>query len=111
MTKLDIANWCPVSLLNTDYTILAKLLANRLKQCIGDVVHGDQSYCVPGQTIYNNISLIRDVINYCNFNDTPLAVINLGQKKAFDNVNHGYLFNTMRAMGLGDTFLSYINLL
>ena len=27
------------------------------------------------------------------------------------NVDHGYLFNTMRAMGLGDTFLSYINLL
>ena len=62
-------------------------------------------------TIYDNISLIGDVINCCNFNDVPLAVVNLNQKKAFDNVDHGYLFNTMRAMGFGDAFVSYIKLL
>ena len=107
----EIANWRPVSLLNTDYKIFAKLLANRLKQLIGNVVHQDQSYCVPGRTIYDNISLIRDVINFCNFNDVPLAVVNLDQKKAFDNVDHGYLFHTLRAMGFGDTFISYIKLL
>ena len=75
------------------------------------MVHQDQSYCVPGRTIYDNISLIRDVINFCNFNDVPLAVVNLDQKKAFDNVDHGYLFHTLRAMGFGDTFISYIKLL
>ena len=37
-------------------------------------------------------------------------MVNLDQKKAFDNVDHGYLFNTMRAMGFGNTFLSYLKL-
>lgn len=107
----DIANWRPVSLLNTDYKIFAKLLANRLKLCINNVVHQDQSYCVPGRTINDNICLIKNVIDYSNCNNSPLAVVNLDQKKAFDNVEHGYLTSTMRAMGFGDKFISYINLL
>ena len=97
-----------MSLLNTDYKIFAKLLAGRLKQCIGCVVDKDQSYCVPGRSIYDNINLIRDVIFYANVENIPLAILNLDQKKAFDNVDHGYLFNIMKSMGFGDRFISYI---
>ena len=107
----DIANWRPVSLLNNDYKILGRLLANRLKECIGSVVAEDQTYCVPGRSIHDNVSLIRDIIDYANENGVPLAVINLDQKKAFDNVDRGYLFDTMRAMGFGDRFLDYIKIL
>ena len=107
----DIANWRPVSLLNTDYKIYARLLANRLKQCIHSVVQKDQTYCVPGRSIFDNIDLIRDILMFSNFSDAPLAVVGLDQKKAFDNVDHGYLINTMRAMGFGEVFLSYLQLL
>ena len=107
----DIANWRPVSLLNNDYKIFAKALANRLKLCIGDIIHHDQSYCVPGRTIYDNIILIRDVIHFANCNNFPLAIVNLDQKKAFDNVDHHYLFSTMKAMGIGDFFISCVKLL
>ena len=107
----DIANWRPVSLLNNDYKILAKVLANRLKLYIGNIVHEDQSYCVPGRQIYDNLHLIRDVINCANCNNTPLAILNLDQKKAFDNVDHNYLFGIMKAMGIGDFFISCVKLL
>ena len=107
----DISNWRPVSLLNTDYKIFAKLLASRLKHCIGHVIGRDQSYCIPGRSIYDNINLIRDAIFYANVEDIPLAVLNLDQKKAFDNVDHGYLFNVMKLMGFGNQFISYIQTL
>ena len=107
----DIANWRPVSLLNNDYKIFAKVLANRLKLSIGQIIHEDQSYCVPGRTIYDNLNLIRDVINFANNNNSQLAIINLDQRKAFDNVDHTYLFNTMKSMGFGDFFISCIKLL
>ena len=80
-----------------------------MKQCIGSIIKEDQSYCVTGRSIYDYINLIRDVLFYSNSND--VAVINLGQKKAFDNVDHGYLFNTMRAMGFGARFISYLQIL
>ena len=107
----DISNWRPVSLLNTDYKIFAKLLASRLKFCIGHVIARDQSYCVPGRSIYDNINLIRDIMFYANVENIPLAVLNLDQKKAFDNVDHDYLFNVMKRMGFGSQFISYIRIL
>ena len=107
----DIANWRPISLLNNDYKILARLLANRLKECISSVVGEDQTYCVPGRSIHDNVGLIRDIIEYANENGVPLAVVNLDQQKAFDKVDRDYLFDTMRAMGFGDRFLDYIKIL
>ena len=76
-----------MTLLNTDYKIVTKLLAGRLKQC-GCMVDKDKSYCVPGRSIYDNINLIRDVIVYANVENIPVAIFNLDQKKAFDNVEN-----------------------
>ena len=71
---LDIANWRPVALLNTDYKILAKVITNRLKTVLGQVMHKDQSYGVPERSIYDNINLIRDSITSCNSPNSPLAL-------------------------------------
>ena len=100
-----------MSLLNTDYKIFAKLLANRLKQCIDSIVHIDQSYCVPNRCLHDNLNLIRDMLAYANSTNLPFAILNLDQKKAFDNVDHEYLFSVLRAMGFGDGFIKYIKLL
>ena len=78
---------------------------------IDQVVQPDQSYSVPGRSIHNNINLIRDSIMFCNSKNVPLALLNLDQKKAFDNVDHGYLFKTMKVMGFGQNFISYIKLM
>ena len=108
---LDIANWRPVSLLNTDYKIYAKVVTNRLKHFIDQVVHRDQSYSVPGRSIFDNINLMRDSLLFCNSNNLPLALLNLYQKKAFDNVDHKYLFNTLKAMGFDQRFISYVQVM
>ena len=107
----EISNWRPVSLLNTDYKILAKALANRLKNVIGDVVHLDQCYAVPERSIYDNINVIRDSIMYANHSDLPLALCYLDQKKAFDSIDHDYLLKTLQTMGFGEHFVSLIRLL
>ena len=86
-------------------------MTNRLKNVIDQVVHRDQSYSVPGRSIFDNINLIRDSLLFCNSNNLPLALLNLDQKKAFDNVDHKYLFNTLKAMGFGQRFVSYVQVM
>ncbi|TWW74455.1 Transposon TX1 uncharacterized 149 kDa protein ORF 2 [Takifugu flavidus] len=44
----DIRNWRPIFLLCSDYKILSKALAIRLREAMEHVVHRDQMYCVPG---------------------------------------------------------------
>ncbi len=47
----DIKNWRPVSLLCSDYKLLSKVLATRLAGVLDQVIHPDQTYCVPGRSI------------------------------------------------------------
>ncbi|KAG6936056.1 hypothetical protein G0U57_013570, partial [Chelydra serpentina] len=51
---LDLRNWRPVSLLGTDYKVVAKAISLRLGSVLADVVHPDQTYTVPGWTIFDN---------------------------------------------------------
>lgn len=48
----DLKNWRPISLLNVDYKICSKALANRLSKVLSSVIHDDQTCSVPGRTIF-----------------------------------------------------------
>lgn len=61
-----LKKWRPVSILTSDYNLIAKVLANKLKFVLGDIIHQDQSYCIPDR-IYDNICLIRDIVDYSKF--------------------------------------------
>lgn len=61
----DIKNWTPVSLLCTDLKIFSKSLANRLKEVMGQIIHIDQTYCVPGRSSFDNVCLIQDILDVC----------------------------------------------
>ena len=39
---MDVKNYRPITLLNVDYKILSKVLARRIKEVLGEVVHHDQ---------------------------------------------------------------------
>jgi hypothetical protein len=41
-----LKTWRPVSLLCCDYKLFTKCLSNRLKHCLPDIIHPDQSYMV-----------------------------------------------------------------
>ncbi|CAM2105066.1 unnamed protein product [Caretta caretta] len=58
----DLPNWCPVSLLSTDYKVVAKDISLRLGSVLADVVHPDQTYTVPGRTIFDNLYLVWDLL-------------------------------------------------
>ena len=49
----QITNWRPVSLLNTDYKIVSKVLAMRLKNVISLLIGKEQTYCIPDRSIYD----------------------------------------------------------
>ncbi|CAM2106505.1 unnamed protein product [Caretta caretta] len=51
----DLRNWRPVSLLSTDYKIVAKAISLRLGSVMADVIHPDQTYAVPGRSVFDNL--------------------------------------------------------
>ena len=46
-----LKNWRPITLLNTDYKIMAKIVSNKLKTFILDLVHTDQTGFLKGTAV------------------------------------------------------------
>ena len=103
----DLANYRPISLLNCDLKILTKSLANRLKLVLPDLIHRTQT-AVHGRRIDYTIHLLRDLIQLADNENLSAGFIFLDQEKAFDRVNHQFLFRVMRQYNIGDTFINWL---
>jgi len=106
-----LKNWRPISLLNTDYKILTKLLANRLQNVISSIVSEDQSGYIKNRYIGENIRLVLDVIEYSNITNNPGILLFLDFEKAFDTVSWDFLFKTLDYFNFGDYFKTWISIL
>ena len=62
--RKDVGNWRPISLLNVDYKIVAKVLANRLKTVLGSIIHPDQTCTILGRSIHDNWAVLSQVDRY-----------------------------------------------
>ena len=89
---LYVKNHRPISLLNTDYKIIAKVMANRLKSGLNEIIHEDQTGFMKGRNIGSNIRTTINLIEYCDSNDIPGSIVLLDIEKAFDSVEHDYLY-------------------
>ncbi|CAM4415463.1 unnamed protein product [Lepidochelys kempii] len=78
---------------------------------MADVIHPDQTYTVPGRSIFDNLFLVRDLLELRRRDGLSFALLSLDQEKAFDRVNHGYLLSTLQAFGFGPQFVSFLQVL
>ena len=106
--RSNLANWRPISLLNLDYKMLTKVLANRLKGVLHEIIHPDQTCGIPGRTIHNNNVFTRDLLQYADENRLEAFLVSIDQEKAFDRVDHEFLFRTLRHFGFGETFVAWV---
>ena len=62
--RCDLKNWRPISLLNVDAKIASKVIAERLRRVLPDLIHENQSGYIPGRNICDNIRSILDTMEY-----------------------------------------------
>ncbi|CAM2116774.1 unnamed protein product [Caretta caretta] len=109
--RRDLRNWRPVSLLSMDYKIVANAISLWLGSVMADVIHPDQTYTVPGRSIFDNLFLVRDLLELGCRDGLSFALLSLDQEKAFGRVDHEYLLSTLQAFGFGPQFVSFLQVL
>ena len=103
-----LANWRPVSLLNTDYKILTKLLALRLQKVIPSIINSDQVGYIKNRYIGENIRILSDIIQYADLEDIEAYITQIDFEKAFDSIEWDFLFESLKALNFGPEFISWI---
>ncbi|KAK3204566.1 hypothetical protein Dsin_018612 [Dipteronia sinensis] len=86
----------PISCCNTLYKIIAKIIANRIKPCLPDIISHFQSDFVAGRCIGDNILLVKELMRNSHKGASfPKLALKVDLMKAFDMVDWGFLLETL----------------
>ncbi|CAM8892645.1 unnamed protein product [Rhodiola kirilowii] len=92
----------PISLCNVSAKIVMKILANRLKDILPDIISEVQSAFVPGRLISDNILLDHEVMKYIRSmrrQKTCCFSIKTDMSKAYDRMEWSFLEQMMSKLG------------
>jgi hypothetical protein len=104
-----LKNWRPISLLNTDYKIITKVLASRLKDVLPTVINPDQVAYLKNRFIGQNIRTIFDLMDYTKLMDKEGIIVFLDFEKAFDTINWKAIFDALTAFNIGPNFIAWVH--
>ena len=86
-------------MLNADFKIISKLLANRLNGVLPTIIQEDQRGFVSGRDIAENAVELQDVLDYVEREKLDFVLLNLDFKKAFDTVDWGFMIHALESFG------------
>lgn len=101
---LELKNWRPIALSNTDTKILTKLMALRLGTVAKSTISENQFGFVPARSIWDNVHSVANAAR------DPMAkgiLCFLDQEKAYDRVDWNYSIAAMKLAQLDEKFIMW----
>ena len=94
---LFIKSWLPITLLNCDYKIAAKAIANRVKKVLPDINSEDQTGFIKGRTI----------IQYTDNNKMSGLLLFVDFEKVFDTLEWSFIEKSLHFHGFGPSLVAW----
>ena len=109
--SLDIKKWRPITILNTIYKILAKVISLRLQPFLTYIIHSSQTGFVKERRIFDNIFTLWESIAVAKHLNEDLAILLLDFEKAYDRVDWNFLQGTLQRFGFEDSWINGVSAL
>lgn len=104
-------NLRPITLSNCDIKIITKTLANRVGRVLPTIIHKSQTAHNKGPQVHVNLIFLDYCKNKSKELNIPLAIVSLDVRKAFDSVDHKYMYACLAKYGFSDKFINTVKLL
>lgn len=91
----------PISLCNSVYKVISKVMANRLTMVLGTIISEEQRGFAPNRSIVEGIIIAHEAIHSIRLAGTEKTFVKLDTKKAYDNVDISFLFKVLDCFGFG----------
>eukprot|EP00253_Pinus_taeda_P004331 PITA_04331 len=98
----------PISLCNSSYKILTKILATRLKPLLPSLISENQGGFMPNRHITDSILLVQEAIHSSLSRKEKGFVLKLDLANAFNRVRHSLLIVVLKKMGFETPFINII---
>lgn len=104
------ADFCPISLCNVLYKVIAKLLADRLKPLLRNLISPFQLAFVPGSHIQDNYLVAVELFHSMKHKSgrTGWMAIKRDMAKAYDRVEWAFLLAILHNFGFAPQWISWI---
>jgi hypothetical protein len=97
-----------LTLLNTDYKFLARIIAARTRPTLNTIIYHGQYCGMPGMNTVGAAGGIRDVTAYAELTGKSMCLLSIDFSMAFDRIAHAYLFNTLKSHGYSNSVVGLI---
>ena len=91
----------PITISNTIYRVLAKVVVISITPCLQNFLSPSQKGFLPGRDGRDHIHDLANTFYHALENDEKLLVLFLDTKKAFDSIDHEFLLEVLKTIGLG----------
>lgn len=108
--KRYIDNLRPITLSNVDYKLVVHIIANHLKENIGQIKSETQSGFINERSIHN-IRLVLDLLVYNDLIEDEGFILFLDFYKAFNSVEHLFIMKSLEYFGFGSKFIKIIGMM
>ena len=93
-----LKNLRPITLLNVDYKIIEKCVANRMTPALSEIIHEDQRGFLPDRKIAVNIRKILDTVLIAQEEDLDGLIMSCDYMKCFDRIENECVIKAMEYM-------------
>ncbi|GAU51648.1 hypothetical protein TSUD_414700 [Trifolium subterraneum] len=103
-----VVDFHPIALVSSIYKILSKVLANRLRNVIGNIISKSQSAFIKGRQILDGVLIANEIVDDAKCNKKDLLLFKVDFEKAYDSVDWDYLSDVMTKMNFPSVWRGWI---